>query len=37
MEGGRWAGLQRRGSLVSVVLNAPDAASIRDILARIKE
>ena len=37
MEGGRWAGLQLRGSLVSVVLNAPDAASIHDILARIRE
>jgi len=37
MAGGRWSGLKRRGSLVSVVLNAPDAASIHDILARIKE
>jgi hypothetical protein len=37
MEGGRWSGIKRRGSLVSVVLNAPDAASIRDMLARIKE
>lgn len=37
MEGGRWSGIKRRGSLVSIVLNAPDAASIRDMLARIKE
>jgi hypothetical protein len=37
MEGGRWSGLRRRGDLVGIVLNAPDAAVIRDILARIKE
>jgi hypothetical protein len=37
MAGGRWSGIKRRGSLVSVVLNAPDAASIRDTLARIRE
>jgi hypothetical protein len=36
-EAGRWSGLKRRGSLVSVVLNAPDAASIREILARTGE
>jgi hypothetical protein len=37
MAGGRWSGLKRRGDLVGIVLNAPDAAAIRDILARIKE
>ena len=37
MEGGRWSGLKRRGGLVGIVLNAPDAAAIRDILAGIKE
>jgi hypothetical protein len=37
MEGGRWSGFRRRGDLVGIVLNAPDAAAIRDILARIKE
>ena len=37
MEGGRWSGLKRRGDLVGIVLNAPDAAAIRDILARIKD
>lgn len=36
-EGGRWSGLQRRGSLVGIVLKAPDAAAIRDILGQIKE
>ncbi len=33
---GRWAGFQCRGDLVSVVFNAPDAASVRDVLAKIK-
>lgn len=37
MEGGRWSGLERRGELVGIVLNAPDAAAIRGILARIEE
>jgi hypothetical protein len=37
MEGGRWSGLMRRGRLVGIVLKAPDAASIRDTLAKIKE
>ena len=35
-EGGRWSGLNRRGDLVGVVLNAPDAASVREVLAKIK-
>jgi len=34
---GRWAGLQRRGPLVSVVFNAPDAAAVRGLLSKIKE
>ncbi len=33
---GRWAGLGIHGALVSVVLGAPDAATVRDALARIK-
>jgi hypothetical protein len=33
---GRWAGLEIRGTLVSVVLGAPDAATVRDALARVK-
>jgi hypothetical protein len=37
MEGGRWSGLKRRGGLVGIVLNAPDAAAVRDILDRINE
>jgi hypothetical protein len=37
VEGGRWSGIERRGRLVSVVLSAPDAASVREILAKIKE
>jgi hypothetical protein len=37
MEGGRWSGLQRRGALLGIVLKAPDAAAVRDILAKIKE
>jgi hypothetical protein len=37
MEGSRWSGLRRRGVLVGIVLNAPDEASARDILAEIKE
>jgi len=37
MEGGRWSGLERRGDLVGIVLHAPDAAAIRNILAGIKE
>jgi hypothetical protein len=36
MEGGRWSGIKRLGGLIGIVLNAPDAAAIRDILARIK-
>ncbi len=36
MEGGRWTGLRRRGSLVSVVLNAPDAAAANEMLARFR-
>ena len=34
---GRWTGLQRRGGLVTVVFNAPSAAAVRDMLAKIKE
>jgi hypothetical protein len=37
MEGGRWSGLSRRGDLVGIVLNAPNAASVRDLLARVNE
>jgi Family of unknown function (DUF6599) len=36
-EGGRWSGLKRQGGLLGIVLKAPDAASVRDILARIKK
>lgn len=34
---GRWTGLQCHGNLISVVFNAPDTATVRDILAKIKE
>ena len=34
---GRWTGLQCRGDLVSAVFNAPDAETVRAILAKIKE
>jgi hypothetical protein len=34
---GSWTGIQRRGDLVSVVFNAPDAAALRKILAEIKQ
>ncbi len=34
---GRWSGLQRRGSLVSIVFNAPDPSTVRDMFAKIKE
>jgi len=34
---GRWAGLVRRGGLLAVVLNAPDAAAARKILASVKD
>jgi len=34
---GRWSGLARRGGLLAIVLNAPDAAAVRKILASIKE
>lgn len=33
---GRWAGVQVRSDLISVVLGAPDAATVRDALARVK-
>ncbi len=33
---GRWTGLERRGDLISVVFNAPDAQTIRAVFARIK-
>lgn len=33
---GRWTGLQCRGNLISVVFNAPDAPTVRAILAKIK-
>ena len=36
-EGGRWSGLKRRGDVVGIVLSAPDAASVRDILSKLKE
>jgi hypothetical protein len=32
---GRWTGLQCRGDLISVVFNAPDVATVRDILSKI--
>jgi len=34
---GRWTGLQWRGDLVSAVFNAPDAETVRAILAKITE
>jgi hypothetical protein len=34
---GRWTGLERRGDLVGIVFNAPDAATVRATLAKIKE
>ena len=34
---GRWTGLERRGDLVGVVLNAPDAPTVRAMFAKIKE
>lgn len=33
---GRWTGIQGRGDLVCVVLSSPDAATIREFLAKIK-
>jgi hypothetical protein len=33
---GRWTGIQVRGDLVCVVLNSPDAATVREFLAKIK-
>jgi hypothetical protein len=37
MKEGSWTGLRRSGDLISVVFSAPDAATARDILAKIKE
>jgi hypothetical protein len=37
LKDGRFAGLRRLGSLLAIVFNAPDAASVRTILAKIKE
>jgi len=34
---GRWMGLQGRGDLVSIVFSAPDAPTVRAMLAKIKE
>ena len=34
---GRWTGLQCRGDLVGVVFNAPDAATVRDVLGQDQE
>lgn len=34
---GRWTGLQCHGDLISVVFNAPDVATVREILSKIKE
>ncbi len=36
MKEGRWTGLQCRGDLVSIVLNAPDAPTVQAIFAKIK-
>jgi hypothetical protein len=36
LKGGRWTGVQSRGDLISVVFSAPDAATVRDVLAKIK-
>jgi hypothetical protein len=33
----RWTGIWRRGDLVRVVFNAPDAATVRNVLAEIEE
>jgi hypothetical protein len=32
---GRWAGIRLQGDMVGVVLNAPDAATVRDVLAKV--
>ncbi|MEW6366851.1 MAG: DUF6599 family protein [Acidobacteriota bacterium] len=37
MDDGRWTGLQRRGELLSIVFNAPDAQAVRNILTKIRE
>ena len=37
LKDGRWTGLQCRGDLISIVFNAPDAATVRDMLTKIKE
>jgi len=34
---GRWTGFQCRKNLINVVLSAPDAATVRDVLSKIKE
>jgi len=33
---GRWTGLERRGDLICIVFNAPDAQTVRAVFARIK-
>ncbi len=33
---GRWTGLERRGDLIGVVFNAPDAPTVRAVFAKIK-
>jgi hypothetical protein len=33
---GKWSGLVRRGGLLGLVFNAPDASAARDLLARLK-
>jgi hypothetical protein len=37
LKDGRWTGLQCRGDLISIVFNAPDAATVRDMLTKIKK
>jgi hypothetical protein len=37
LKDGRWTGVRSRSDLVCVVLNAPAAATVRDVLAKIKD
>jgi len=36
LAGGRWTGLRCSGDLIGAVFNAPDAATVRDVLSKIK-
>jgi len=37
LKDGRWSGLVRRGGLLALAFNAPNASAARDLLARVKE